>query len=228
MSLTVIVPSRARPGNARRLVEAFEDTCALPDTLLVFGVDDDDPAGGEYLPLRSGRVRVDVLPATGQPGMNAALNRMARGYAPDCTVIGFMGDDHVPRSAGWDRSVAEALQAVPGVAYADDLLQGEALPTQVFLTSSVVTTLGWMAPPRQQHLYLDNFWLRLGREVGVTYLRGVVIEHMHPFAHKAPPDQQYALVNDQRMYHRDRLAFEEYLRTGFAGDVQRVKAVLGG
>ena len=226
--LVVLVPSRGRPGNAARLAEAFDRTCVLPGTRLVFGVDDDDHTGGEYLPLRSERVGVDIVPSRGGPGMNAALNRMAVEYAPRFEVVGFMGDDHVPRTDGWDARVCEALAHRPGVAYGDDLLQREALPTQVFLTSTVVETLGWMAPPAQRHLYLDNFWLMLGRQVGITYLSDVVIEHLHPIARKAEVDDGYRLVNARQMYARDEKAFTEYLASDFSSDVTRVMAALHG
>jgi len=225
--LIVLVPSRGRPQNAARLADAFEHTCTLPDTRLVFGVDDDDHTGGEYLPLRSARVGVDVVPSRGV-GMNAALNRLAGEYAPRCQVIGFMGDDHLPRTVGWDARVCEALAQRPGVAYADDLLQREALPTQVFLTSTVVETLGWMAPPLQRHLYLDNFWLYLGQRVGITYLPDVVIEHLHPLAKKADVDDGYKLVNARQMYEHDEKAFAAYLAGDFDTDVARVKAALHG
>lgn len=225
MALAVLCPTRGRPQNAQRLVDAFKSTRILPDTRLVFGVDDDDPSGGEYLPLRGDGVTVEILPATGRPGMNAALNRMALHWGQSCRDLGFVGDDHLFRSHGWDARVTETLDRVPLV-YCDDLLQRQALPTQVFMRSVVVQTLGWMAPPAQAHLYLDNFWLQLGHRVGVEYLPDVVIEHMHPFAGKAPMDTGYQVVNQQGMYDADGQAFRDYMLAGFDEDVARLEAVL--
>jgi hypothetical protein len=43
-----------------------------------------------------------------------------------------LGDDHRPRTKGWDRRLIDAIESLggaPGIAYGDDKLQGAALPT---------------------------------------------------------------------------------------------------
>lgn len=223
--LLVIVPTRGRPQNAIRLAAAFEETDSL-NAFLVFVVDHDDPELPAY---RDTGARLMIREDETGTGMVAALNWAATRCADVYDYLGFMGDDHLPRTAGWDAHVLGALDAgAPGIAYGDDLLQGAALPTAAFLPSRLVRALGYMAPPVLRHLYADNFWLELGEHLGtLRYLPNVVIEHLHPAADKAALDARYAAVNSPEMDTADRLAWLEFRRTGLPDAVRRVRAEYG-
>jgi len=226
--LTVIVPSRGRPEQALALASAFRDTCTA-GTRLVFATDSDDPSDySEVVRLQlASEIRAN------HASMVDALNRRATGYAglsDDAPfAIGFMGDDHCPRTLGWDARYLEALTAMgTGMVYGDDLLQGGRLPTQVAMTSDIVRTLGYMVPPVLRHMYADNFWLTLGRSAGcIRYLPEVVIEHRHPMAGTAEWDEGYLRVNDKAVYAQDEQAFSDYLRTSMPAAVEKVKALRG-
>jgi hypothetical protein len=206
--MLVIVPSRGRPDAMAELVTVFGDT-ATGDTRLLFGVDSDDPQRDNYLAPESGgltgRVSVNV---SRRAGMVGTLNRLAAMHADDYDVLAFMGDDHRPRTPGWDQRFADMLAERPGVAYGDDLLQGEALPTSAFISSGLVRALGYMAPPCLRHLYVDNAWLDFGRATNLTYLPDVVIEHVHPLAGKVEPDDGYREVN--ALHARDSAAYQRW------------------
>lgn len=217
--LVVVVPSRGRPEAARTLAQVFAQTCTA-DTELVFAVDMDDPALGEYPPEH-----LFVSPGT---TMVEALNTAAVVAARDAFAVGFMGDDHCPRTYGWDRAYVEALRELgSGIVYGDDLLQGRRLPTQCAMTSDIVRALGYMSPPGLAHLYVDNAWLSLGMAAGcIRYLPDVVVEHRHPVAGLAAWDAGYARVNSSAMYDRDQDAFETYLTSGqLERDVATVQAL---
>jgi len=219
--LVVIVPTRGRPHAARELAQTFKQTCT-GDTELVFAVDDNDPTREQYEAVGA----VMALPSR---TMNQALNMAAAHVAKqdDVLAIGFMGDDHRPRTVAWDQAYIDVLREFgTGIVYGNDLLQGEKLPTQVAMTANIVRTLGFYAPPDQKHLYLDNFWLDLGRAAGcLCYLPDVIVEHVHPFAHKAEMDEGYVRVNAPEMYDHDRVAYEKYRRERFADDVAKVRAL---
>ncbi|WP_030248292.1 glycosyltransferase family 2 protein [Streptomyces sp. NRRL S-455] len=222
--LAVIVPTRGRPQNATRLQQAFRNTDSLNATL-VFVVDADDPELPAYREALSGAMLMVFGGETGT-GMVAALNRAADLLAPQYGALGFMGDDHLPRTAGWDAHVLGALRSPwPQIVYGNDLFQGERLPTAAFLPSRVVQALGYMAPPVLRHLYVDNFWLELGQQLGgLTYLPDVVIEHVHPAAGKTAMDAGYAAVNAPEADVADRLAWLEFRDGGgFDEAVRRVR-----
>lgn len=223
--LVALVPSRGRPVAARALADIFRDTC-VADTQLVVVVDDNDPALSGYEELAAEGTAVCVHPSR---TMVQALNLQAVDTVRDPAVfaVGFMGDDHCPRTYGWDAAYLAALREMgTGIVYGDDLLQGPNLPTQCALTADIVRTLGYLCPPPLRHLYVDNFWLQLGRGADcIRYLPDVIVEHRHPLAGKAAWDSGYMRVNDHKVYAEDRAAFTAYAKTGLSGDVDRVRAL---
>jgi hypothetical protein len=229
--LVVVVPSRGRPKAARELASAFAKTCTA-DTLLVFAVDEDDPTVEEYRDLHAGPPRrgPEVLVVPESTSMVHALNRAAEWVVSAVNApfakIG-RGDDHRPTSDGWDAAYLEALRDLgTGIVYGDDLLQRQNLPTQCAMTSDIVRVLGYMAPPNLTHLYVDNFWLELGRRAEcIRYLPEVVVEHRHPVAGKAAWDEGYKRVNNPDMYAKDEATFRDYYIGGLAVDVEKVRAL---
>jgi len=222
--MAVIVPTRGRPENARRLVKAFEDTVLdAENTLLVFGVDSDDDRLREYLELPTDGVVVHVGPRLQMAG---TLNQIARSVHQDYSILGFMGDDHLPRSVGWDNAIREAM-GPGGIVYCNDLIQGANLPTEVFLDAEIVRRVGGFVPEGFTHLFLDNTWLEWGRRSGrLTYLDHVVIEHMHPIAHKTEWDDGYKEVNSGAVWEADEKRFNEYVASGqLAADVETIKDI---
>jgi hypothetical protein len=161
--------------------------------------------------------------------MCGTLNQLAVEAAAQEGVryIGFMGDDHLPRTASWDGTICEALDELgsAGIVYGNDLFQGPNLPTAVFMHAEIVRTLGYMAPPCLRHMFLDNFWLELGRSAGtIRYLPDVIIEHMHPEAGKAPEDDNYGRVRG--LMGEDGEAYAAYKADGrFDADVAKIKAL---
>jgi GNAT superfamily N-acetyltransferase len=213
VSLAVVVPTRDRPGSVGNLVRAFAATVTDRDTRLLLAVDRDDPSLGAYRAAvtLARHPRVSVVVVTGG-SMVAALNEAAIILANDPLVdaVAFLGDDHRPRTRGWDTAYLLELHAMrAGIVYGDDLVQHGAIPTQCAMTSSIIRALGWMAPPEFHHLYVDDFWRDLGVSAGcLRYLPAVVVEHLHPSAGTAEWDAGYARVNAQTMYDADKEVFE--------------------
>jgi hypothetical protein len=225
--LVVIVPSRGRPQAAAELIEAFRQTRTTAH--LRFAVDEDDPAREEYaqvIPPPFGVIDTGGKPSTMVRALNAVAVDLAVGEDSPF-AIGFMGDDHRPRTSGWDRRYVEALRELgTGIVYGNDLLQGERIPTQVAMTADIVRALGHMAPPALTHLYVDNYWRDLGEAAGcLRYLPDVVVEHMHPVAGKADWDEGHKRVNAHAMYQRDAEAYGRYVTEHFAADLAKVQAL---
>jgi hypothetical protein len=190
------------------------------DADLLITCDDDDPAAGQYGP----GVRV----MSGPRRLGPILNALAVAAAPRYEAVGTLGDDHRPRTPGWDRRLMTALAGRPGVAYGDDLFQGPLLPTAVVISSAVILALGYMVPPGVMHLYMDNFWLRLGHDLGVLeYCPDVIIEHVHPSAGKAEWDDGYARVNSAENAAADYTAWDDFLHGQWPGDLARLRETLG-
>jgi hypothetical protein len=149
-------------------------------------------------------------------GMAYPINKAANAIVKEnkYQYFAFLGDDHRPRTAGWDGILIQAMQRRPSMAYSNDLLQGERLPTMITMTSDIVAALNGMVPPKMKHLYLDNFWKKLGQDLGaLTYLDHVIVEHMHPVAGKAEWDEGYKEVNATEIYAFDALAYQNYIQS---------------
>lgn len=222
MRMLTIVPTRGRCDNAMRLFEAINATADF--TELIFAIDADDVAEyGDLMHATAGVNNVKIVIAA-RMGMNGTLNHWANWMAPDYDYICFMGDDHLPITKGWDTKLAEAIGDKAGIAYGNDLLQGENLPTAVVMSTKIIRALGFMSPPALKHLFLDNFWLAIGKALGnATYCPDVVIEHLHYINGKAAHDERYAAVNNAEMHNADEAIFAEYMANEFADAVESVR-----
>ena len=206
-NLVVLVPSRNRPQNIEDLIKSFDETETESDLIVI--VDDDEPQMDAYLQLGC-----DVLMVEKQgKGMAKPLNFAARHYAHKYRHFAFLGDDHRPRTKNWDVHFINKLDELgTGLVYGDDLLQGENLATAVAMTGNIVKELGGMVPQDMIHLYLDNFWMTLGKDLNaLAYLPDVILEHLHPVAGKAEWDDQYREVNAPEVYSADKKALDDYL-----------------
>jgi hypothetical protein len=212
--LVMVCPSRGRPGNIVELTEAWTQTGAQAHLMVV--VDDDDPELDAYLYLD-----VDLHIICEPRRLGPILNSVMPPIAQHGGAVGFLGDDHRPRTPGWDKALVDAL---PGVAYGNDLFQGRNLPTAVAMSAGIVQALGYFVPPGLMHLYFDDFWLTLGRELGsLTYLEDVIIEHMHPVAGKASWDEGYVRANSMEQFNTDSAAYQRFMTTQWPGDLALVR-----
>lgn len=225
--MLVIVPTRGRPDNMVELMNVWKETANFAH--LIFAVDDDDPRLQEYSDKFIANVGTHTKLFSLRIGrrlrLGGTLNEVANFYTDQYSVIGFMGDDHRPRTPGWDALVMDEFDKLPkksGFVYGNDLNWGEGLPTSVFISSDIIETLGFMVPPGMIHLYFDNFWLDFGRALGrITYLPHVIIEHMHPSVGKSAQDAGYEEVNAPEMYDHDRAVYEKYQRDQMPEDLLR-------
>jgi hypothetical protein len=220
----MICPSRGRPGNAAELIRLWPQVTA--DAMLLVAVDADDPRAGEYARLSRWQM-AQVTIGTWPRGPGPILNMLAPGLAAVFPAAGFLGDDHRPRTPGWDKTLTDALITGAGVAYGDDGLRGEELPTAVVMSAALVRGLGYMCPPGLAHLHVDAFWKRLGTDIGnLQYRPDVLIEHMHPSAGKAAGDDGYARMLALEAAGTDRRSYEEFLARRWPGDLARLKDYL--
>lgn len=219
--MVTIVPTRGRNDNAVRLFEAINATADF--TELVFAIDSDDvETYKELMAKTAGLNNVKVVIAK-RMGMNGTLNHWALWLSPDYDYICFMGDDHLPLTNGWDTKLCKAIGDKPGIAYGNDLLQGENLPTAVVMSSKIIRATGYMSPPALKHLFLDNYWLAMGVALeNANYLPEVILEHLHYTNGKAEHDERYAAVNNSEMHNGDEHTFQEYLANRFDIDVENV------
>jgi hypothetical protein len=139
-----------------------------------------------------------------------------------------MGDDHLPRTHGWDEKLYDPISKRGyGVSYGNDLFQKQALPTAVMMSSNIIKILGFMAPPALIHMFMDNFWKRLGEELRcLDYFDDVIIEHMHAYVGKSELDEMYLSVNNPEVGSHDGQKYGEYINLQFDSDIRKIKTTL--
>ena len=210
--MIILVPTRGRPSNAVKLLAEHDKLSTHSDILFI--IDANDPQHDQY-EFEVGAHKCMTIENETR-GMAYPINKAANAIVKEnkYQYFAFLGDDHRPRTAGWDGILIQAMQRRPSMAYSNDLLQGERLPTMITMTSDIVAALNGMVPPKMKHLYLDNFWKKLGQDLGaLTYLDHVIVEHMHPVAGKAEWDEGYKEVNATEIYAFDALAYQNYIQS---------------
>ena len=162
--MIILVPTRGRPRNAVELLAEHDRLSTHSDILLVIDANDAEQDAYEY---EVGAEKCITIQNETR-GMAYPINKAASAIAKkgEYKYFAFLGDDHRPRTDGWDGILIQSMQRRPSMAYANDLFQGERLPTMIAMTSDIVKALDGMVPPKMKHLYLDNFWKKLGQDLG--------------------------------------------------------------
>lgn len=220
--LLVVVPTRGRPGNAIRLLEAVAAT-ATGQTDVIFGLDDDDPAAGS---LTHREVMWEIGP---RKGMAEWTNILTLPRVGDYRAFASFGDDHLPRTPGWDRVLLEALDGMggTGIAYGDDLIMRERLCTAPVVSADIVVALGWLCAPGLSHMCVDNVLKDIGEGAGcLAYRPDVVVEHLHWCAGKAAVDETYSEAGIFSTDHPDWHAYKEWQKVRMTQDIEVVKGLL--
>jgi hypothetical protein len=221
--MMIIVPTRGRPHIVDEMIGIFAQT-RTGIAELCFALDDNDPTLDEYLLALHGHpLWVDYVVGPSRnmgEALRGAAMRVLGVKGPD--AIGFMGDDHRPRTFAWDARFAAGVQR-RHIVYGNDTIQGVNLPTHVVMPAKIVELLHGIAPQVFIHMYLDNYWKALGEGAGcLEYMGDVIIEHMHPIAGKAEWDEGYKRVNDGAIYATDAASYAHYMETGMLDNDIRI------
>lgn len=208
------VPSRGRPGNIRRMVDAMEATCTGNTTLYV-GLDANDETLGDY-PGMDGAPnppRTHYVVRDNLHKVTAWTNALVMPRADEFRYFGQVGDDNTFRTRGWDMQIMDALEKTP-FAFGNDQYPSRepgTLSCHVFMRAEVVKTLGYFGPPSIAHMYVDVAWYAWGTACGITYLHDVLIPHLH-YTTGAPHDATYQ--NSYAGTGTDLQAWHAYCRDG--------------
>jgi len=189
-----ILPSRERPHNLQRLVEACGQSGA--STLVEVCLDDDDPT----LELSTAGLPDRWHVVVGMRGPLSALYNDALQRHPREDWYGVIADDVVPLTDAWDTRLIEVAGS-DGMAVPAGGHDPNGAPHFV-LGGDLVRSMGWLCLPGLDRLYIDTVWQNIAETRGVLRrVPEVVLEHRHFSNGKALPDQTY------RKHHKARDKF---------------------
>ena len=207
----IIIPSRGRPHSLARFFASSK-----PTERGVVLLDEDD--SGQYQQHLALPPNWEVLIGP-RAGYTELVNRAFRRY-PDEPWYANLGDDCLCSPPGWDTRLA-ALAGSDGVAYGNDMINGQRACCFPFLGGDLARRIGWLAYPAFSHLYSDTVWREIGTSLGVLrYCPDIVTEHLHWTTGKQPYDQ----TARERRTAGDRETYEHLVAGGFAEILARCKS----
>lgn len=123
--------------------------------------------------------------------------------SPNLDWYGFLADDVVPGTIEFDRLLIDAA-GKDGLAFGDDGINGERHATHFVLGGDLVRSVGFLALPGLERLFIDTVWCDIARDRGVfCYLPNVQLTHVHFSNGLAPVDRTYRKARkneDKRRY----------------------------
>ena len=207
-----LCPSVMRPHNIERLALVTHD---VPLTIRLH---QGDPMLAEYKKLdMPEKWKVAIGPDCACGG----AWQWAFETFPDEKFYGFIGDDCVPQTEGWEEKLSEAAGDW-AIAYPDDGMWGEKQCTHPCIGGDLVRAAGFWGMPTLEHNFIDGVWLSIGKALGLlAYVDEVKFDHRHWRNEKAVEDVVY-LIGDS-LYEKDEAAYREYGKSGaFRSTIMRI------
>lgn len=223
-------PTFQRPEGLLKLADSWEKY--QPGKKLVVRVWENDPKGEQY--ARTEWPESWIFYTSAAEKFTPALNEFFAKY-PDEPHYGFIADDMRLTSEG-GLEYLEGLADPFFLAYPNDTIQREILPTHYCIGGDLVRMLGWFSPPFLEHCYTDQVWKFLASKAGLLrYAPQVVFYHDHFLVPgRGKFDETYAKVynSDGKMLtdrtRKDYETFQKYISSGAAAtDAHMLRVALG-
>lgn len=194
-----ILPTHNRPDRCQATLDACQATgMDTPGLVIVNG----DGKGYENLKLPPNWLRE----ITGRDEKLNDVYRRVFKATPDLDWYGFIADDILPRTKGWDRKLIERA-GKDRICSANDLWQApNRMHGAVVYGGDVLRKVGYWMPEGLTHMYGDDLWEHLGRTARIwDVAMEVVTEHVHWMNGKVEQDRSYKdshglMAKDQKWF----------------------------
>jgi|694.fasta_scaffold44790_7 hypothetical protein len=217
-----ICPSRNRPDRLERLINSWKHTTeGLSD--LVVALDDDDTFYSELI-----KKYPEIIWEINKPVFGSFLhliNSMALKYVDHYQYIGFMEDDIVFETAGYESKFITKLNNLgkTGIVHAKDGIDKRKFISIPVVNSYIIKTLGWFSPPCFKSLWVDNFWRQMATHLGTYYkFEDVMIRHYHYSKDPNTEKDQISMIVDNN-YYPDKESYIKYMENDFLKDMEKLK-----
>lgn len=216
-----ICPSRNRPDRLERFLKSWRE-CGEGLSDVLVALDTDDKTNDRLI-----KEFPEVIWEINDPIFGSFLhlvNSMAVKYVDDYKYLGFIEDDVVFHTPGYESRFIKKLESLgpTGIVHAKDGIDKKKFVSLPVMNSHIVKTLGWMAPPCLKSLWADNFWRSLSTRVQTYYkFEDIMIKHHH-YTRDADTEKDEVSVIVDNNYNHDRDAFVAYLENGFDADMRKL------
>lgn len=207
MKILTICPTYNRPELCKQMIDSWHKTINENNTLIL-GVDVEDPS----IFLYPNNVNKSIVKhgATVTEVINSIWSEH-QGY----DYYHIINDDVIFHTKNYDTKFYNILDEYgPGIAYGNDLFQGENLPTFPFISAEMAKAVGYLQLPSLNRYCGDTVWNDIGRLCNnIYYLGEVIIEHRHKLAGKGNTDVDMPVYReDLNTYLQWRLHLNEFER----------------
>src|SRR5437773_6096428 len=211
---SLIVPTRRRTAEFRRLLDSLRDTAQDATSIEVIAIideDDQESRAFEYRGLRLERVLVSPGQTMGR--LNLAGYGMAQGR-----YLMLLNDDVVVRTAGWDTQLARIFERYPDgivLAHVNDLIFRDSLCTFPVLTREFCELAGGICRPEYRRYRIDDHIhhvFDLIHLLGYTrriFLPHVIFEHLNAPQHASGASEY---IPEPAIHGLDRRDFEDLVQ----------------
>ena len=223
--ISILVPSRGRPENIRRLYKSLEATTRGKWEVLV-RLDDDDPKLFDYPDGWECSKLQNIV------GPRLLLSELWNELVPYAfgDILMHGGDDITFNTEDWDLMIAEAFpEDGIAVVHGDDMSpNSHKLGTHAFVTRKWVDTVGYLCPPYFSSDYNDLWLTRVADALGRRiYVPQVKTEHHHFAFGKGEMDQ----THKERIERHERDMVDkiwDQTEDKRAEDVAKLQAIISG
>ena len=198
--ISLLIPTRNRPDNLKRLVNSLINTTEdINNIELCFYVDSDDVVSVDVITDIAEKIKCQCLQGDAAPNVRVShaitqnsLQKIATG-----PIFMFSADDIVFHTRGWDKMVINQFDKFEdkiALVYGPDGFQTGDVPvcTHGFLHRHWVDVIGYFFPYQFSVAYHDQWVTEIADALGRRcYIKDLNIEHVHPAAGKAAWDSTY-------------------------------------
>jgi len=179
-----ILPSRGRPENLRRFVNAAREMGTSTPGTIVVDKDDNVRHGAAYAEitrLLPPGWRFKVIESSGYGNAVRAMWDETK----DLAWVGLVSDDLLPSVSKWDTTLITGLNGYNVVSSNDgwqanaDIRQARIHGAAVW-SGDLLRAVGWLFPDGLDHVFHDDVWENLGRATGCWIVNmQVMVRHLH-------------------------------------------------
>lgn len=192
------MPTRNRPASLSRFFDAYRATGATVAGRIVLNLDDWQANGPAYIAVNI-PANWAFVPVQAD-SMCDAMRRMWP-LMKELEWVGWIDDDMLPETPGWDKLMVEALTGTNFVS-TNDCWQARAEPEEGRMcgawafSGELLRAVGYLVPQHLAKSYVDDVWEMIGRQARCwTPRMDITTRHLHPTAGLANPDDTTDQVN---------------------------------
>lgn len=198
--IAVLVPSKNRPAQCKRMLESIAATCVSPVKVLL-------GLSAEDAPLYSECVNTDVIFPDGMPTVHKwnMLARKALEFT-ECKLFMLGSDDTIFATPLWDQALMEHYNALENKIHVyalQDSRDEDGTPHPI-VTREWIEAMGYFMPPIFLHWFVDSWTVRMAKVNGCfTHMKDYLLVHEKP-SDKGKPDKTHSHIREMGWLQRDK------------------------